>query len=201
MKNVLKTPDTNIDADKRLGSDIDRLGASIQRFRIDSQRFFAGDLRFPPAELRDRIVADLRRLRGSNLKGAAASFRLGTLEAQFQSYVDLFGRRLRKRELGEVPPAADVPGTASADPQKGVVIGERESPAAVEALYRTVRRHNPEMDLDRFRIYIHRQAEVIRTKTGCSEIQFRVAVQDGKMKLKAKPVRSKTSPQDRESVE
>ena len=193
MKNVLKMPTASNDADKRFGRDIDRLAASIQKFRIDGQRFFAGDLKFPPEDLRDKITVELRRLRGSNLKGAAASFRLGTLEAQFQSYVDLFGRRLRKHEQGEAHPAASVSRTAPADPEKGIVIGERESPAAVEALYRTVRRHNPGMDLERFRSYIHRQAEVIRTKTGCSEIQFRIAVQDGKMKLKAKPVRSKTS--------
>ena len=45
------------------------------------------------------------------------------------------------------------------------------------------------MDIERFRSYIQHQAEVIRTKTGCREIQFRIAVQDGKMKLKARPIR------------
>ena len=45
------------------------------------------------------------------------------------------------------------------------------------------------MDLGRFRAYLDRQAEVIRKKTGCAEIQFRIAVEEGKMKLKAKPLR------------
>ena len=48
------------------------------------------------------------------------------------------------------------------------------------------------MDLDRFGAYLERQAEAIRSKTGCREIQFRVAVEDGKMKLKAKPIRQAT---------
>ena len=42
---------------------------------------------------------------------------------------------------------------------------------------------------DYFRAYIDRQAEAIRKKTGCAEIQFRIAVEEGKMKLKARPLR------------
>ena len=59
---------------------------------------------------------------------------------------------------------------------------------AVAALYQGLYRRNPKMDLERFRTYIERQADVIRSKTGCQDIQFRIAVQDGKVKLKARPI-------------
>ncbi len=180
-------------ANQQLERDIDRLAASIQRFRIDSQRFFAGDLKLPPDELREKISADLRRLRSASLKGAAANFRLGSLEAKFQSHLDLYGRRLRERELGEMRRVAEEEAARLPDPRKGVILGSKESAPAVEALYQTLYRRNPKMDLERFRSYIHRQADVIRAKTGCREIQFRVAEQDGKMKLKARPVRQGSS--------
>ncbi len=189
MKNVLKNRDAGAAANQQLEREIDRLAASIQRFRIDSQRFFAGDLKLPPDELRERINADLRRLRSASLKGAAANFRLGSLEAKFQSYLDLFGRRLRQRELGEQRLETATEKARLPDPRKGVVLGERGSSAAVEALYRGLYQPGSAMDLDRFRSYIHRQAEMVRAKTGCQEIQFRIAVQEGKLKLKAKPVR------------
>ncbi len=188
MKNALKTPAGNYEANKALERDIDRLAASIQRFRIDSQRFFAGDLKLPPEELQEKISADLRRLRSASRKGAAANFRLGSLEAQFQSHLDLFGRRLRERERGETYPAAAAEKAALPDPMRGVVLGPEGSSAAVEALYKGLHQRNPKMDLERFRTYIRHQAEVIRAKTGCREIQFRIAVQDGKVKLKARPV-------------
>ena len=175
---------------KKLEREIDQLAALIQKFRVDSQRFFAGDLLLPPEEMRDKIVAELRRLRGSGLKGAAASFRLGSLEAQFQSHLDLFGRRLRAREQGAAGVAARAESASTPDPEKGVILGQRDSSAAVEALFKGLYQRNPTMDLERFRAYIQRQAETIRAKTGCREIQFRIAVQDGKTKLKAKPVRS-----------
>ncbi len=183
----MKQPDTNFAANKQLEREIDRLAVSIRRFRIDSQRFFAGDLKLPPDELRERITTDLRRLRGTSRKDAAISFRLGTLEAKFQSHLDLFGRRLRTRERSELGNPADLAKSAP-DPRKGVVLGTAGNSPAVEALYQGLYKSKPQMDLEKFRSYIERQAEVIRTKTGCRDIQFRIAVQDGKMKLKAKPI-------------
>ena len=177
------------DANHQLERDIDRVAASIRQFRIEAQRFFAGDLKLPPENLREKISADLRRLRGASLKGAAANFRLGTLEARFQSHLDLFGRRLREREESLLHQAAGADAAPRPDPVKGVVLHRDDSSAAVEALYEGLHRRNPKMDIERFRTYIERQADAIRSKTGCNDIQFRIAVEDGKMKLKAKPIR------------
>ncbi len=191
MSNVLKTPDAGLVANKQLEREIDRLAVSIRKFRIDNQRFFAGDLKLPPDELRERILADFRRLRGKSRKSAGADFRLSTLEAKFQSHADLFGRRLRQRERSEMCVAtAEKP---APDPTKGVVLGRGSDSPAVEALYQGLYRRNPSMDIERFRSYLQRQAEMIRTKTGCRDIQFRIAVQDGKMKLKARPIRHGSS--------
>lgn len=191
MPNLQRTP--NADARKQIEREITQLATSIERFRIDAQRFFAGDLAAPPEDLRDRIVAELRRLQASKLAGVAEKFRLNTLEAQFNSHVELFGRRLRARETGEGVKIAEP--TVQHDPETGVVVGPKANPGAVEALYkglylRTGTR-NPQMDLERFRTYLSRQAETIRAKTGCAEIQFRIAEEGGKLKIKAKPVRSK----------
>jgi hypothetical protein len=184
-------PRPSDDATDQVEGDIQRLAAAIQRFQIDTQRFFAGDLPQPPDELRERIQADLRRLRGANLRGAAANFRLGSLEARFNSHVELFGRRLRSREEARrLPPAAE---QKAPDAVQGVVIGSRADREAARALYQGLHSASgggkPKMDLDRFRDYLDRQSETIRKKTGCAEIQFRIAVEDGKMKLKAKPIR------------
>jgi len=191
LQNLQRT--SNADARKQIEREVSRLATTIEKFRIDAQRFFAGDLKAPPEELRDRIAAELRRLQASKLAGVAEKFRLNTLEAQFNSHVELFGRRLRALETGEgVRKAAS---EVQHDPEKGVLIGPKTSPGAVEALYkglylRTGPR-NPAMDLERFRTYLGRQAETIRAKTGCAEIQFRIAEEGGKLKIKAKPIRSK----------
>ncbi len=187
MSNALKSPSDDRAAQKQLEREINRLDASIRKFRIDSQRFFGGDLKLPPDELREKIASDLRRLRGASRKGAAVNFRLGSLEAKFQSHQDLFGHRLRERERGEMRLSAEAEAKAP-DPKTGVVLGPKADSRAVAALYQGLYRRNPKMDLEKFRSYIERQADVIRSKTGCQDIQFRIAVQDGKVKLKARPI-------------
>jgi len=171
--------------------DLDQLAADIQQYRVDYLRFFAGDRKLPPSELRDRLNAGLRRLRSQRGLSAAGQFRLTTLESQFNSFCDLFGRRERERERSAT--ARRVVVSPQYDPESGVVISQRPADGTVEALYKRLylRRQtpNPKMDVERFRSYLARQADAIRGKTGCSDIKFRVVVEDGKTKLKAKPMR------------
>jgi hypothetical protein len=176
----------------QLNKEFDRLQREIEKYRVDSARFFGGDLKIPPEDHKEQIASDLRRLRAlASRGGAAGSFRLNSLEARFNSQVDLFNRRMREQEMGgrrvvavEKPP----------DPMKdGVVIGKSAANNAVETLYKGLYlqkgQSSPAMDLERFRSYIHKQASTIQSKTGASDVQFRIAVEDGKMKLKARPIK------------
>ncbi len=173
-----------------LESQLNQLATTIQKFRVDVQRFLAGDLHLPPDELRAEILANFRQLRSAALKGVAENFRLNSLEAQFNSYSEQFGRRLREVETAA---HARKESARHLDPGRGVVIDARLDPAAVNALYQGLylqpEARNPSVDLERFRTMIERQAAEIRHKTGCQEISFRVVTEEGKLKLKAKPVR------------
>lgn len=177
-----------------LGEAFDRLDRDIRQLRVDFERFFSGALPFPPDDLRARVQAQLRSLRGVNLKTFADNFRLGDLEARFNTYNELFNRRLRDHEEGRRPisrPVA-IPEPSRFDPEKGIVFGDRIDPAAVEALYQGLAAApgdaGPRFDLDSFQTYLTRQVAAIREKTGCSQVQFRLAPEDGKLKLKARPV-------------
>lgn len=163
----------------------------IEQFRIDSLRYFAGDLKLPPEELKTQITVRFRQIRTAGVKGVADNFRLNSLEARFNSQVDLYNRKLREREHGGARKKASA--KPAPDPMKGVLVGSRGDNNAVEVLYKGLYLSsgsgNPGMDLEKFRSYIDRQAQVVRSKTGCDNIQFRIAVEDGKMKIKAKPVK------------
>ena len=49
------------------------------------------------------------------------------------------------------------------------------------------------MDLDAFATYLARQQQLIRDRTGCDQVSFRIVEENGKKKLKAKPVREVTA--------
>jgi hypothetical protein len=173
---------------------LDQLAERIEQWKIDFERFLAGALQFPPDELKARIGRELRDLRSSPARGAAEQFRLSALEARFNAYGELNHRRLREREEGRagraVAPAAP---RAAHDAANGIVITDRLEPEAVGALYDALAREQsgaPSMALDAFRGYLARQIESIRLKTGAEAVQFRLASEEGKIKLKARPVGS-----------
>jgi hypothetical protein len=177
-----------------LGDLLDQLNRELQQLRVDFERFFNGALPFPPEELRGRVQAQIRNLRGMiNLATPVDTFRLGDLEARFNSYNELFNRRLRDREEGRLPArqAPLSPPPRRYDPTQGIVFGDRVDPEAVTALYQglvSAPGDTPRFDLDSFQTYLARQVTAIREKTGCTEVQFRLASEDGKIKLKARPV-------------
>jgi hypothetical protein len=176
------------------GEALDHLNRDLQQLRVDFERFFNGSLLAPPDELRGRVQAQLRNLRGVNMTSAVDSFRLGDLEARFNSYNELFNRRLRDREEGRLPGVRHAPPPPAArrfDPIQGILFGERIDPDGAEALYQGLAAAPggaPGFDLDSFQTYLSRQVAAIRDKTGCAEVQFRLSPEDGKLKLKARPV-------------
>lgn len=171
---------------------LDQLGRGIQQLRIEFERFFNGALTVPPEELRNRILVQLRQLRNTNLTAAVDNFRLGDLEARFNTYNELFNRRLREREEGRhAGRVAAAPEAPRFDVLSGIVVADAVEPAAAEALYAGLAKGSaeaPRFDLDSFQTYIERQAAAIRARTGCAQVQFRLAEEDGKLKLKARPV-------------
>lgn len=179
------------------GEALDQLSRDVQQLRIDFERFFSGALPLPPEELRNRVQVQIRHLRNSTLVAAADNFRLGDLEARFNTYNELFNRRLRDREEGRHPGLRQVPPPAPRrfDLAQGIVFGDRIDPEGAEALYQGLAAapgDAPRFDLDSFQTYLARQVAAIREKTGCDEVQFRLASEDGKMKLKARPVAART---------
>lgn len=176
-----------------LGEAIDQVGRDIQKLRVEFERFFNGALPFPPEELRNRVQAQLRNLRNTSGATAVDSFRLGDMEARFNTYNELFNRRIRDQEEGRHPQAvrAAAPEARRFDPEKGILVGDSVEPEAAESLYQGLAKNPGEalkFDLDSFQTYLVKQAAAIRAKTGCSQVQFRLAAEDGKFKLKARPV-------------
>lgn len=175
---------------------IDRVERQIDDLRVEFERFFSGDLGAPPEPLRSEIRGGLRSLRANQFQTPVDSFRITQLEARFNSYNELFNRRLREREEGRDRQTA-APPPRRPDPVRGVVVGSRIDAEAVKALYRGLHAGGdevPRFDLDAFRSYLERQLASIRAKTGCSEIQFRTISEGGKVKLKAKPLAGSDEP-------
>jgi hypothetical protein len=172
---------------------LDQLEHDIRLLRIEFEKFFAGALPVPPEEMRTRVQGSIRNLRNLSFSSFAENFRLADLEARFNSYSELFNRRLRDQEEGRHRAArqAALAAPRAYDAARGVVFGDAFEPAAVAALYEGLAKgpgDGPRFDLESFRSYLSKQVSAIRAKTGCAEVQFRISEEDGKLKLKARPL-------------
>jgi hypothetical protein len=169
----------------------DQLAQEIRQLQVEFERFFAGGRPLPPEDLRGRIQSRLRDLRNTTFRAAADNFRLADLEARFNSYNELFNRRLRDVEEGRRGGHRTPAEASRLDLERGVVVGETLAPEIVEALYVGLAagpQDGPRFDLASFETYLARQAAAIRSKTGCTAVQFRITDDDGKKKLKARPI-------------
>lgn len=169
------------------------LDQDIRRFRIDFERFFSGNLPVPPEQRRISIINQIKELRTRRMRTVSHRFRFNSLEAKFNAFLVLFNRRMREVELGRKARAAAGSTEAEFDPLAGVVIDEKPSDAAAQALFQGLYADSamgPKADFEKFQTYLEKQAKKIRQKTGCNQVSFRVASEKGKLKLKAKAVKN-----------
>ena len=177
---------------KTLDERLMTLARDIRRFRIDFERFFSGNLPIPPEQRRISITNQIKELRTERLRTVAHRFRFNSLEAKFNALLVLFNRRLREAELGRKGRQAQEVADVEFDPRSGIVIRESPSDGAAQALFLGLyadRSGGPKADFDKFQEYLAKQAAMIRDKTGCQEVSFRVASEKGKLKLQAKAIK------------
>lgn len=166
----------------------------IQRFQREFNRYFAGDLDLPPLDLQGRIDRSLRELHNTQIRKSIDQFRLSGLESRYQSYREMFERRLRSHEEGRAGRAKAATGEKPRlDARQGVVVDRSLDRDAVTVLYQGLYAQRGsgvknKIDPERFGSYLAQQMELIRKKTGCSQVQFRIQNEGGKLKLKAKPI-------------
>lgn len=171
---------------------LNRLETDLRNLRIEFERFFSGALQVPPEDFRRSLQDRFRLLRETQGLTAADRFRLSGLEARFNSYGELFNRRLREREEGRIAASAPIAAASpKLDPHAGILVGEQVDPAAAEVLYAGLAQggEGPRFDLHAFGQYLQRQADTIRKKSDCRRVRFRLEEAGGKVRLKARPIK------------
>jgi hypothetical protein len=189
MAAVTSKAPTTSKAPASIAPEVDAFERELQRLHVELERFLNGGVGAPPVELDAAAGVTLHRLR-AKAKLSIDQFRLSALEARLQSLRELFQRRLRDREMGLRPPPRPVARTL--DARRGVELSEGIDEAAAGVLYQAMYGESKSVppDLARFRETLARQVASVREKTGCTAVRIRVVEEDGKPKLKAKPIKA-----------
>jgi hypothetical protein len=190
--------------------DLDTLEHSIKKLQIEWEKFFGGVERKPPVDLAARVERLVRQVAGEELKNSGERFRYQTLTARYNTFNELWNKRLRAREEGrpvgihgaraehiamERQLAVHPPPAPSAPRGEVRVADPSRDEAAVRSLFerfQAARKETGEgegMKYESFQKIIAQQAARILNEKGASAVDFRLETKDGKVSLKAKPVR------------
>jgi hypothetical protein len=195
-----------------LERDLRQLEVSLRKLETEYNMYFAGTLPRPPVEARARVEKLFRRYDRAYIQSYADRFRLGTLQARFSKFTDLWDRAQRAREEGrrgpftrppraEPPPSEPVPIAAAPARARDRVlcVATVADPAAdkekLVALYESLveaRRatgNDEAFPFQRFAQMIKTQVAKLR-EGGSGEVAFRVAVKDNKVTFTAKGVKT-----------
>ena len=194
-----------------LNDDLDTLEKSIRQLQIEWDKYFGGVEKRPPNDLHTRVTRWVRELGHQEIRNNTERFRSQTITARFNTFNELWGKRLRAREEGKPlgvhgikadqlpppPPADEAPAPphrpAAGQPSEIRLRGDSDA-AAVRALYERfveARQATGEggVKFENFQKLIAQQAGRIIKEKGAQAIDFRLETKDGKVSLKAKPVR------------
>jgi hypothetical protein len=195
--------------------DLEVLEKSIRLLQIEWEKFFGGVEKKPPTELKTRVEAMVRRYSNQEIRNNTERFRYQNLASRYNVFSELWMKRLRAMEEGRVvgmhgarapmassPSALALPSAqaapALARPQASSEFRVKDPAGddpAVRRLFdgfleaRQAAGETAPVKYESFQKIINQQATRILTEKGAQAVDFRLETKDGKVSLKAKPVR------------
>jgi hypothetical protein len=196
-----------------VNDDLDILERSLRQLQIEWEKFFGGVERKPPADLKVRVENLVKKYANAEIRNNGERFRYQTLSARYATFNELWNKRLRSLEEGRPmgihgvherhmapPPVRHAPpppaGRAAASGSGEVRVKDPGGDAAaVRSLFdrfvaaRQAAGESSPVKFESFQKIITQQAARILNEKGAQAVDFRLETKDGKVSLKAKPVR------------
>ena len=176
--------------------------------KILYEKYFSGIERIEPLKERDAIRKLVRETGLMPMVNTQQRFKYQSLKSKFSSYELYWQRNLVQIERGTHPKQKfrqqmleknrrSLPNANARQPR---LTAEQQEDLAYKAVYerfievRSQCGQNSDLEFDTIRDTLKRQVRTIKSKFRVERVKFRVAIEDGKAKLKAIPVREDTDP-------
>jgi hypothetical protein len=197
--------------------DLDLFEKWMRQLQVEWEKFFAGVERKPPVDLRTRVENLLKRYANGEIRNNAERFRYQNLTARYNTFNELWTKRLRAMEEGRpvgihgrataiamASRAERLHGEAARAASRGPLLATREGVRvqsadrdddAVRSLFerfleaRKAAGENGAVKFESFQKLIVQQTARILSEKQAQAVDYRFETKDGKVSLKAKPVR------------
>jgi hypothetical protein len=192
-----------------LNEDLDQIEKAIKQLQIEWEKFFGGVERKPPIDLKTKVEALIRQHANSEIRNNTERFRYQNLTARYNTFNEMWGKRLRALEEGRVMGVhgahAKAPAGAPSAPERAAVRAaaggevriqdpERDHEAMRSLFDRFVEERQKTgesgaVKFEGFRKLIAQQASRILNERGGQAVSFRLETKNGKVSLKAKALK------------
>jgi hypothetical protein len=195
-----------------INDDLDILERSFRQLQIEWEKFFGGVEKKPPTDLRARVEALIKKYAYAEIRNNGERFRYQTLSTRYATFNELWNKRMRAIEEGRPlgihgiyerkvtpppvyappPPAARAAGGGSGEVRVKDPGGDAEAVRSLFDRFLEARKAAGEaapVKFESFQKIISQQAARILTEKGAQAVDFRLETKDGKVSLKAKPVK------------
>ncbi|HUG54286.1 MAG TPA: MXAN_5187 C-terminal domain-containing protein, partial [Vicinamibacteria bacterium] len=192
-----------------VNDDLDALERSMRQLQVEWEKFFGGVEKKPPNELKVRVEALVRKYAYAEIRNNTERFRYQTLSSRYATFNELWNKRLRAIEEGRPvglhgiherhapPPPPFSPTPVAARGGSGEVrvkdpSGDAEAMRSLFDRFLEARKAAGDAAPVRFESFqkiISQQAARILSEKGAQAVDFRLETKDGKVSLKAKPVK------------
>ncbi len=195
--------------------DLDQLETMLRQLQIEWEKFFGGVEKKPPNEMRARVDAIVKKYAYTEIRNNTERFRYQALSSRFNTFNELWNKRMRAIEEGRplglhgraaiaaagttggLSAAAGASARAAAPGAGGEfrVRSAEKDESAVRALYEKFLQARQEagekgtVKFDNFQKLISQQASRIMADKGAQAVDFRLETKEGKVSLKAKVVK------------
>ena len=194
---------------------MDLLDESLRKIRVKYEQFFIGVRRVPPTVERAKLDSLIHEMSRVKLREVATRFKFNMLVARYNNLRELWSRMSREREEGPMdyrrrravlsevhpapadsPPPPQEPRVTSAAADSYVRMTEASDTAALATLHGQITAAQQALgtrgkppSIPQLEEMVRKQLEAARSRYGAISIELRVETTDGKVKLKAKPLR------------
>ena len=182
--------------------DLRMIENKLNMLKLDYERYFLGSRKREPIMERREIQKFFTQWANMPVQNTATRFRFNSLNARYQAMKRQWDSILRQMEAGTYK--RDVfkanlrqgPSAAPAGPARSgdSPVGSSDAGSALFERYRDAAmacgQNVKGLSANKLQAVVDKQTAALKQKLGCKDVQFRVTVQDGKVKLKAAPVRS-----------
>ena len=177
---------------------VQKLESSINQLKAQYDQYFLGVLKTPPAKLAENVAREVRTVATMKVQNTALQFKLQQIIARYNTFLLFWQRNLRDLEEGRTTRRKDKE-AALVKAREGVFqISSIDSDRVqMESLYRKLSSEYKDMGrnkvpgLPKVREMVKQQTDQIKQKFNCESVEYRVVVEEGRIKIKANPVLGK----------